>query len=152
MAAYLRDLDGDIAGIDAVNASGRYSLQCYDREFKLLVADYKSGRISRIELDRSYQEIKNGMGEAERLLGAAVERNQERDAQYEAAIASESRAMTATEPQQRSPQSPAALNRMQSRVVGKKQKTSETAELKRQFAVTSQQQQNLLDNIDMANG
>ncbi|MDR2056074.1 MAG: hypothetical protein LBQ10_09450 [Desulfovibrio sp.] len=152
MAAYLRDLDGDIAGIDTVNASARHSLQCYDKEFKLLVADYKDGRLSRMELDKSYQEIKSGMGEAERLLGSAVERNQERDAQYEAALASESRAMDAAAPQQRSSRSPAALTQMQSRVVGKKQKTSEAEELKRQFAVTSQQQQNLLDNIDMANG
>ncbi|MDR1658991.1 MAG: hypothetical protein LBR94_01450 [Desulfovibrio sp.] len=152
MAAYLRDLDGDIAGIDAVNASARHSLQCYDKEFKLLIDDYRNGRISRVELDKSYQEIKSGMGEAEHLLGAAVERNQERDAQYEAALAGESRTISATAPQQRSAQSPAALNQMQSRVVGKKQKTSETAELKRQFAATSQQQQNLLDNIDMANG
>jgi uncharacterized protein YcfJ len=152
MASYLRDLDGDITGIDAVNASARYSLQCYDREFKLLIAGYKSGGISRIELDKSYQEIKNGMGEAEHLLGAAVERSQERDAQYEAALASESRAVNASAPRQSEAPAPAALNQMQSRVAGKKQKTSETAELKRQFAATSQQQQNLLDNIDMANG
>ncbi|MDR3358921.1 MAG: hypothetical protein LBN96_08775 [Desulfovibrio sp.] len=153
MAAYLRDLDGDIAGIDAVNASARHSLQCYDREFNLLVADYKSGRISRIELDRAYQEIKNGMGEAGHLLGATAERNQARDEQYEAAVAGETRTVEdAARQQRRGPRYPAALDRMRSRVVGKKLKTAETAELQRKFADTSRQQQLLLDNIDMANG
>ena len=150
MASYLRDLDGDIAGIDTVNASARYSLQCYDKEFKLLIAEYKSGRISKIELDNAYQEIKSGMGEAEHLLGAAIERNKERDAQYEAALADETRTTNAA--QQRVARRPESLNQMQTRVVSKKQKTSEAADLKRQFTATSQQEQYLLDNIDMANG
>ena len=152
MAAYLRDLDGDIAGIDTVNASARHSLQCYDKEFKLLLADYKNGRISKIELDKSYQEIKSGMGEAGHMLGMAVERNQERDAQYETALADETKIVNTPAPQQSKPRNTASLSRMQERLVGKKQKTSEAEELQRQFTATSRQQQNLLDNIDMANG
>ncbi|MDR1776944.1 MAG: hypothetical protein LBR31_03845 [Desulfovibrio sp.] len=151
MASYLRDLDGDIADIDAVNASARHSLQCYDREFKLLLADYKSGRITKFELEKSYQEIKSGMNEAEHLLGVTLEHHQKLDAHYEAALADESRSADTPAAKHDAP-SRASLDQMHSRVVSKKTKTSEAAAIKQQFATNGQEQQYLLDNIEMANG
>lgn len=102
MASYLRDLDGDISGLDAVTASARFSIQCYDKEFKRLVAGYKAGRITRMDLDRSYGEIRSGIGEAERILGTTLRNAHERDAEYQAAISSEAqRANSATASQNR---------------------------------------------------
>lgn len=98
MASYLRDLDGDISGLDAVSASARFSIQCYDKEFKQVVAGFKAGRITRFELDTSYKEIRNGISEAERILGATLQNAYERDSQYQAAITDEAQKMGAPVP------------------------------------------------------
>jgi hypothetical protein len=93
MAVYLRDLDGDITGLNAVTASARRSAQCYDKEFKILLAGYKSGNITKIELGNSYEEIKSGMSEAERILGATLQKAGEREEQYRAALSDEAQRM-----------------------------------------------------------
>ncbi|MDR3363302.1 MAG: hypothetical protein LBO64_10775 [Desulfovibrio sp.] len=89
MASYLKDLDGDIADLDAVKASAGICIQCYDKEFKALLASYKNGQITKIELDASYQEIKSGIEEARRILGAKLQEADKKDEQYQAAINSE---------------------------------------------------------------
>ena len=99
MASYLQDLDGDIAGLDAVSASARYSIQCYDKEFNQVISAYRAGRISRLELDKSYTEIRNGIAEAERLVGATLRKAYERDEQYNEALASEAQRMGQPVPQ-----------------------------------------------------
>jgi outer membrane lipoprotein SlyB len=91
MAAYLKDLDGDISGLNAVTASARHSIQCYDREFRTIIVNYKSGKLNKLELQDAYNEIKNGIGESERILGETLQKAYDRDAQYQAAINSEVR-------------------------------------------------------------
>lgn len=114
MASYLRDLDGDISGLDAVTASARFSIQCYDKQFKQLVAGYKAGRVTRFDLDKSYEEIRNGIGEAERILGATLQNAYERDSQYQAAITDEAQKMgqpvpaASPAPKKRAPKASAA--------------------------------------------
>ncbi|MDR0827794.1 MAG: hypothetical protein LBN33_07975 [Desulfovibrio sp.] len=98
MAVYLRDIDGDISGLNAVTASARFSIQCYDKEFRKLIVSYKSAKINRIELDDAYKEIKAGISESERLLGETLQKAYERDAQYQATINNEARQQGTSSP------------------------------------------------------
>ncbi len=89
MASYLVDIDGDISGIDRATAAARVARDCYDQEFRQAVADYKAQRISREELTRRYQEIKDGCTEAGNILGTVIASTGEKEQQYQQAIAQE---------------------------------------------------------------
>ena len=91
MASYLVDIDGDISGMDRATAAARVSRDCYEKEFHQAVALFKNKTISREELNRRYQEIKDGTTEAERVLGTMVASTGEREQQYQEAIADEAR-------------------------------------------------------------
>ncbi|MDR3175870.1 MAG: hypothetical protein LBU06_04985 [Desulfovibrio sp.] len=108
MAAYLKDLDGDISGLNAVTASARFSIQCYDREFRNLIVNYKSGKLNKLELQDAYSEIKSGIGESERILGETLQKAYDRDSQYQAAINSEVRQEQSPAASKKSPRGRAA--------------------------------------------
>jgi|GEM_PF-2929419 len=91
MASYLVDIDGDISGMDRATAAARVARDCYEKEFHQAVAMFKNKTISREELNRRYQEIKDGTTEAERVLGAMVASTGEREQQYQEAITEEAK-------------------------------------------------------------
>ena len=91
MASYLVDIDGDISGMDRATAAASVARDCYSREFNRAVADFKAGRISREELARRYQEIKDGSTEAGNILGVVIASASEKEQQYQLAIADEAK-------------------------------------------------------------
>lgn len=94
LASYLQDLEGDISGLNVVSAAARNSLQCYDRQFRILLGEIKAKRISREAASARYQEIRNGKEEAVAILGETLARAQEMDRQYEQAFLNEEQALS----------------------------------------------------------
>jgi len=86
MASYLRDLDGDINGLNEVTAAARLAIQCYNREFQIALSEFKSKTITRAQLDTRYYEILSGTQEAERIMGVAITNTEPREEQYQAAV------------------------------------------------------------------
>lgn len=68
LAAYLEQIDGDIEGLDIVGAAATVSMQCYGREFRTLIADLKSKKITRDAAQKRFAEILAGREEAAKLL------------------------------------------------------------------------------------
>lgn len=89
LASYLQDIDGDISGLDIDGAAARTSLQCYDKQFNVLIADIKANRISRAAAEQRYGEISAGREEAILIMGDLVTRGQNLDREYEQAFLSE---------------------------------------------------------------
>lgn len=87
--SYLQDLDGDISNLDATSAAARTSLQCYDREFKVLLAAIKAKQITREVAAQHFREIQNGREEAIAILGNAAQYGANLNQEYERAFASE---------------------------------------------------------------
>lgn len=93
LASYLQDIDGDISNLDVAGAAARNSLQCYDRQFAVLIADIKAKTITREAAQQRFAEISSGREEAIALLGNAVEHGRNLNQQYEQAFASEAQQM-----------------------------------------------------------
>jgi len=91
MASYLADLEGDISGIDRVTAAARTARDCYNRQFNQAIAGYKDGRMPREELTGRYEEIKNGITEADTILGAVIADAGDKERSYQEAVQSEAR-------------------------------------------------------------
>lgn len=89
LASYLQDLDGDISNLDLAGAAARTSLQCYDRQFNLLVAAIRAKQIDRQSAAARYAEISSGREEAIAILGNAAQYGRNLDQQYEQAFMSE---------------------------------------------------------------
>ena len=115
MAQYLSDLDGDIAGLDIVSASARTSLQCYERQFKSLIAGFKAKRITKAQLQSMYSEIQSGTREATKLLGTAEANGRDLERQYKEALAHENDVLVASAPVQKGNPRKAAITNSQSR-------------------------------------
>ncbi|MDR0816349.1 MAG: hypothetical protein LBN28_03010 [Desulfovibrio sp.] len=155
MASYMKDLDGDIAGLDAATASARASTQCYDKEFKMLVARYKSGNITRIELDKGYQEIKNGLSEADRILGVTLQKAYDREAQYDAALSDEAQKMgiptQSASTKKRSLRSSSPLKQVQTKKVAFSGNIKELASAKQDGQASIMEKQRLMDDLAKLN-
>lgn len=95
MASYLRDIQGDIAGLDRASAAARVARDCYNREFAAALAAYKAGKITRGELQSRYEEIRDGCTEASAILGTMLDSAAQREQQYREAIAQENQKMRA---------------------------------------------------------
>ena len=89
MAAYLRDLDGDISNLDIAAASARSAIKCYKERFYQADEQFKNQQISKYEYDRRYSEIKSGLTEAQLILGRTVQDAQAVDAAYRDAFTKE---------------------------------------------------------------
>ncbi len=89
MASYLQDLEGDISGLDIVSTSARTSLQCYNKQFRMLVKDIKSKRVTRQQAERMFAEIQSGTQEAVNLLGTAETNGRDMERQYREALTQE---------------------------------------------------------------
>lgn len=93
LASYLQDIDGDISNLDIAGAAARTSLQCYDRQFNVLLAEIKARTITRAAAQQRFAEISAGREEAISILGNAVYHGKNLDQQYEQAFASEAQQM-----------------------------------------------------------
>lgn len=91
MASYLKDIDGDIEGLNIATASARAAHKCYLNKFNTAIANYKSGKISKIELQYRYKEISDGCKEAEQILGHAINDSYNKEKVYRDAINEESK-------------------------------------------------------------
>lgn len=101
LASFLAELDGDISGLDNVNAAGRVALQCYDKSFKRAITDFKAKRMNRSELDARYAEIKAGSAEALTLMNKQADAAREKESSYQAALNEEARIAQRPVPQAR---------------------------------------------------
>ncbi len=88
---YAGQLDAETAQMSRANASAKISAQCYDKEFKKVVADAKAGTISKIELTNRYEEIRSGLEETSRILKVTYNNMNEKDAQYNAVMTEEAK-------------------------------------------------------------
>jgi outer membrane lipoprotein SlyB len=89
MASYLKDLDGDISGLNAVTAAASVARQCYDKQFDKAVEDFKAGRMTRAELNERHQEIRSGGVEASTILGTVVDSATKKELAYQQALQEE---------------------------------------------------------------
>ncbi len=67
-AQYASQLNQETAHMDRTTAAAKIAANCYDKEFKNVVAMAKAGRISKIELTNRYEEIRAGLQETSRIL------------------------------------------------------------------------------------
>lgn len=95
MASYLQDIEGNISGLDITSASARAALQCYDRQFRLLLKDIRARRVSRRQAEHMFAEIQSGTREAASLLGSAADNGRNLERQYRDALAQEERRLSA---------------------------------------------------------
>lgn len=93
MASYLQNLDGDIYDMDISTAAARTSLNCYDKQFKVLLAAIKAGTIDRRSAAARFAEIQSGREEAINILGDAAYMGNSLEQQYEDAFLAEERDM-----------------------------------------------------------
>lgn len=89
LASYLQDIDGDISNLDVAQAAARTSLQCYDQQFKVLVADIKARKIARDAAQQRFAEISAGREEAIAILGDAYSNGANLAQQYQQAFVQE---------------------------------------------------------------
>ena len=83
---YASMLDEDTAGMTRVIAASKVAMQCYNKEFNQLIADYKSGKITAKELDQRYAEIRTGLQEISFILNKKYDDMSAKDAEYTKAL------------------------------------------------------------------
>lgn len=151
LASYLQDIDGDISGMDITAAAARRSLQCYDQQFKVLVADIKARTISRTVASQRFAEISNGREEAIAILGDLVAQGNNLSQQYEQAFVQEeqdiSRPQKASAGKATASQKRSAIKTARKRTQTLKKKTQEIAQEKLQAQEVSSQQTVAINNI-----
>lgn len=86
LARYLQDIDGDISNLDVVGAAAKSSLQCYDKNFQVLLTEIRARKITREAAQQRFAEISAGREEAIALLGDAVNHGENLSRQYEQAF------------------------------------------------------------------
>lgn len=82
-AKYAQDLDARTRGLERSAAAAEVACQCYDREFKYAVAEFKAGRMGKLELEQRYEEIRSGLQEVSRMLASAESRLGSNDAEFQ---------------------------------------------------------------------
>ncbi len=97
--SYLQDIDGDISNLDVTSAAARASLQCYDRQFNVLLSEIRAKRIAREAAEKRFAEISSGREEAIAILGNAAQYGANLNQEYENAFASEQQQLNATRQQ-----------------------------------------------------
>ncbi len=84
---YANALDEDIESIGRTMGAAKVARQCYNEQFKKLIADYKSGRITARERDNRYKEIRSGLQEVSFILQQKYDDMSAKDAEYAKALA-----------------------------------------------------------------
>ena len=89
MATYLTSIQGNISNLNIQTTSAKEALQCYERQFKILMRSIKRKQVSREEAQRMFAEIESGTKEATKILGVLESNSQDMEKQYRAALATE---------------------------------------------------------------
>lgn len=89
LRSYRTDMRMDIRNMSRVELYSMLSLQCYIREFRGLLMQYKKNQVSRKEFQKRYKEIKTGMTQISGLLDEAYTQAVKRDEEFRQALASE---------------------------------------------------------------
>lgn len=86
---YARSLGEDAASMNRATAAAKVSMRCYDQQFRLAAEQYRAGRLSRMEFEERYREIRSGLQETSAILGSTATTMQERDRNYQEALRQE---------------------------------------------------------------
>lgn len=89
LATYLETIDGNITGMDVVTASATSSLQCYDREFNLLITAMRDKTIDKDAAAKRFAEISSGREEAINILVEVSKYGRDLHKEYEGAMHNE---------------------------------------------------------------
>lgn len=114
LATYLRQIDGETAGMNRASAAAKVAIQCYDRQFKEAAAALKTGRITRQDFTDRYTEIRSGLEETSRILKVTASSIDEKDQEYQRVLAA-SQQQDATRVAQPAPAQPEPTRRAASR-------------------------------------
>lgn len=100
LATYLETIDGNITGMDVVTASATSSLQCYDREFNLLITAMRDKTIDKDAAAKRFAEISSGREEAINILGEVSKYGRDLNQEYAEAMKKEEKVvLNPTKPQ-----------------------------------------------------
>ncbi len=89
LASYRADMTTDIKNMSQVELYSMLSLQCYVREFKILLGSYRAHRILEADFKSHYAEIRNGMTQISTVLDDAYKQSVKREQEFRNALASE---------------------------------------------------------------
>ena len=89
LRSYRTDMKVDINNMSHVELYSLLSLQCYIREFKLLLGNYKSHKITEVDFRKRHAEIQHGMKQISTILDDAYNEAVKKDQEFRDAIASE---------------------------------------------------------------
>lgn len=142
LASYLQNLDGDIYDIDISTAAAQTSLNCYDKQFQVLLRAIKAGKINRRSAAARFAEIQSGREEAINILGDAASAGYSLEQQYENAFMEEERDMQirANNTQTRRQQQALNTARQKKQVLAKKTVQAKKAQTTAQNASAAQTQ------------
>lgn len=90
LARYSSELSDDMERVDSAILAARQANRCYDEQYTLALAHYEEGRISRESFGARIEEIRNGVSEAEFILGEISTEIAAKQQHYETALAEES--------------------------------------------------------------
>lgn len=88
-ATYLSDIEGSISDINSQTASAKAALQCYDKQFEILLTSVKRKKISPEKAQPLFYEILFGTNKATALLRGVGDEALDMETRYRAALATE---------------------------------------------------------------
>lgn len=97
-ASYQADMNQDMMNATRVEQYSLAAMQCYAREFDSLLVQYKYGRITKLDAENRYKEIREGMAQISTILSRSKVDLLKRDEEYRAAFAAEAKAKNMTAP------------------------------------------------------
>lgn len=144
IAHYAQMLDEDTASMNRTTAAARVATNCYNTEFKRLVADYKAKRVTKEELRTRYEEIRSGLQEISYILTERYDQMQQKDAEYQAALASDYTAAPSVTPKKASAKKKQSIAYKSS---ARKQAAQDMADQKNEITKSTESQDLLVSAI-----
>lgn len=161
LRSYRTDMRTDISNMSRVELYATLSLQCYVREFRGLLVQYKGKQVSREEFKKRYGEINTGMKQISGLLDEAYAQAVQRDQEFRQALASERTLAKHNPKNNRTLEAAARKNSRQDRaiaragslndmstLIAKQQKASEANVAKQEKLLTQTLESNTNTNLD----
>jgi len=119
LASYRTDMKTDIRNMSQVELYSMLSLQCYVREFKKLLGNYRAHKITEADFKSHYAEIQHGMKQISSVLDDAYNQSIKRDQEFRTALASEREIAKKKAKENRSLASAEQKNAKQTRAISK---------------------------------
>lgn len=89
LSEYTQRMGSEAAGMNRATAAAKLASQCYDDQFKQAVSEFKSGRITREDLQQRYTEIRTGLEETSYILQETSNSMARRDVAYQEALSND---------------------------------------------------------------